>query len=288
MSLTAVRKMSAGRGIASAQAPGPVLGRGCESAWLCGETPAACQSSRTDTQAVEKTSSSRRTPGSTRTETVQWSSSAHASAGQRGIAAFVDSGFRPLLSGESCGHCGRCECRLRRPPATTSSSRRTPGSTRTQAVAWPARACCGAGRGPTRPLSATPACRGPGRWPRKSFIVRPYGWPLAWRRAIVQSCRTIQGYTSVFVDPGVRRDDDVFSTACVQVRRHLNFPRTAVGFRRNDDVFSSADLVKCGSPTECRFPRTAVRLRGNDEAGCGLLALTGYRQQATFTGQPCV
>jgi hypothetical protein len=38
----------------------------------------------------------------------------------------------------------------------------------------------------------------------------------------------MQGRTPVFVDPGVRRDDDIFSTASAQVCQHLSFPRTAM------------------------------------------------------------
>jgi hypothetical protein len=37
------------------------------------------------------------------------------------------------------------------------------------------------------------------------------------------------------------------------------------GVRRNDDLFSSADMVKYGSSSGRRSPRTALRLRRNDD-----------------------
>jgi hypothetical protein len=56
--------------------------------------------------------------------------------------------------------------------------------------------------------------------------------PTSWQACI--------GHTAAWarVDPGVRRDDGFFSTACVQARQHLSFPRTALGVRRNDGVMA--------------------------------------------------
>jgi hypothetical protein len=66
------------------------------------------------------------------------------------------------------------------------------------------------------------------------------------------------------VDPGVRRDDDVFSTADTQVRQRLSFPRTAVGVRRDDDVVAGGQPVfVCSSLNVSNFPQRTRDLEIN-------------------------